>query len=97
MMQTNTKSSQPKQSNWVLTPEIMILSIALVAVLIIGITALRDTNVAQPVINMQPVTFLQDDTDNTQIANNTFDSQNTSYAQNETVRTNDKHSNIRSN
>jgi len=97
MMKTNTKISQPKQSNWVLTPEIMVLFIALVAALVIGITALRDTNVVQPVINMQATTLTQEDIDNSQITSSTFDSQNISYAKNETVETNDKHSDIRSN
>ena len=48
-MQTNTKAKQqPKGNNWVLTPEIMVLSILLVATLVIGITAVSYTHLTLP-------------------------------------------------
>ncbi|WP_352284629.1 hypothetical protein, partial [Pseudoalteromonas sp. Q18-MNA-CIBAN-0097] len=67
-MQTNTKAKQqPKGNNWVLTPEIMVLSILLVATLIIGITVLRGSDSIEPLADIQPITFTQADVENAQL------------------------------
>ncbi|MEL0654199.1 hypothetical protein V6257_04075 [Pseudoalteromonas issachenkonii] len=89
-MQTNTKAKQqPKGNNWVLTPEIMVLSILLVATLVVGITVLRGSDSIEPLADIQPITFTQADVESAQLMSNTFDSQNTNYAQNVTASKND--------
>ncbi|WP_024605330.1 MULTISPECIES: hypothetical protein [unclassified Pseudoalteromonas] len=89
-MQTNTKAKQqPKSNNWVLTPEIMVLSILLVATLVIGITVLRGSDSVEPLTDIPPITFTQADVENAQSMSNTFDSQNTNYAQHVTAPKNE--------
>ncbi|KAA1150007.1 hypothetical protein EU510_17375 [Pseudoalteromonas sp. FUC4] len=89
-MQTNTKAKQqPKGNNWVLTPEIMVLSILLVATLVVGITVLRGSDSIEPLADIQPITFTQADVESAQLMSNTFDSQDTNYAQNVTASKND--------
>ncbi|MEH6480447.1 MULTISPECIES: hypothetical protein [Pseudoalteromonas] len=89
-MQTNTKAKQqPKGNNWVLTPEIMVLSILLVATLVIGITVLRGNDSIEPLADIKPITFTQADVENAQLMSNTFDSQNTNYAQHVTSSKNE--------
>jgi len=89
-MQTNTKAEQQfKGNNWVLTPEIMVLSILLVATLVIGITVLRGSDSVEPLTDIQPITFTQADVENAQSISNTFDSKNTNYAQHVTAYKNE--------
>jgi len=89
-MQTNTKAEQqPKSNNWVLTPEIMVLSILLVATLVIGITVLRGSDSVEPLTEIQPITFTQADVESEQSMSNTFDPQNTNYAQHVTALKNE--------
>jgi len=81
-MQTNTKAKpQTKSISWVLTPEIMALSILLVAALVITITVLRDTSSLEPLADIKPMSFSQTDLEDAQLMNDTFDSKNPNYAQ----------------
>ncbi|WP_289107355.1 hypothetical protein [uncultured Pseudoalteromonas sp.] len=81
-MQTNTKvKQQPKKMSFVLTPELMVLSIIIVAAVIVGATALRGTVTIEPVnkgnIEMFTNKFSNSDLDNATIESNTLN-----YAQN---------------
>ncbi len=81
-MQTNTKvKQQPKKMSFVLTPELMVLSIIIVAAVIVGATALRGTVTIEPVnkVNTEMFTnkFSNSDLDNATIESNTLN-----YAQN---------------
>ncbi|WP_286740611.1 hypothetical protein [Pseudoalteromonas sp. UBA2102] len=81
-MQTNTKvKQQPKKMSFVLTPELMVLSIIIVAAVIVGATALRGTVTIEPVnkgnTEMFTNKFSNSDLDNANIESNTLN-----YAQN---------------
>ena len=81
-MQTNTKAkTQLKRSNWVLTPEIMALSLFVVAAFVISVTALRDTSTLEPIANIEATRLLQADLNNTQLMSDTFDFTKSHYAQ----------------
>lgn len=76
-MQTNTKvKQQPKKMSFVLTPELMVLSIIIVAAVIVGATALRGTVTIEPVnegiTEMFTNKFSNSDLDNATIESNTL-------------------------
>ena len=81
-MQTNTKvKQQPKKMSFVLTPELMVLSIIIVAAVIVGATALRGTVTIEPV-NEGNTEMFTNKFSNSELDNATIESASLNYAQN---------------
>ncbi|CAM2762384.1 hypothetical protein PAT01_12080 [Pseudoalteromonas atlantica] len=81
-MQTNTKvKQQPKKMSFVLTPELMVLSIIIVAAVIVGATALRGTVTIEPV-NKGNTEMFTNKFNNSDLDNATIESNTLNYAQN---------------
>jgi hypothetical protein len=81
-MQTNTKvKQQPKKMSFVLTPELMVLSIIIVAAVIVGATALRGTVTIEPV-NKSNTEMFSNKFSNSDLDNATIESNTLNYAQN---------------
>ena len=81
-MQTNTKvKQQPKKMSFVLTPELMVLSIIIVAAVTVGATALRGTVTIEPV-NKGNTEMFTNKFSNSDLDNATIESNTLNYAQN---------------
>ena len=81
-MQTNTKvKQQPKKMSFVLTPELMVLSIIIVAAVIVGATALRGT-VTIELVNKGNTEMFTNKFSNSDLDNATIESNTLNYAQN---------------
>ncbi|AZN32165.1 hypothetical protein [Pseudoalteromonas sp. Xi13] len=81
-MQTNTKvKQQPKKMSFVLTPELMVLSIIIVAAVIVGTTALRGTVTIEPVNKANTEIFATKYNSSTSNTND-LESESLNFAQN---------------